>query len=223
VKRAVLALLVACSKKPAPPPAPVVIIDAAPPPPPVASSVAPAPVTCEPAETRTPPLFVVKGWIAAYAKAAGFEEEKAGSEAEAKSTLCRMDACAEAPPWIVKPRMTLHTDPTNLVTPVSGGRLAVLRVGVTGTDFCDGPAEAVNRLVLDQSVKDDVIVYDEETTPLRRADDGCEQAAPPTHRWHAVDTRTKKEWVFRGDVHVEVDARAIVAKKAGCAEIRYSR
>jgi hypothetical protein len=222
LKRAALLFFVlACSKKAAPPP--VVAVEASTPAPaPAASSSAPA-VTCDPPETKTADVFVVKGWKAAYAKAAGFEEEKAASEADAKSTLCRMDACAEAPPWTVKPRVTPHTDPTNLITPVSEGRLAVLRVGVTGSDFCEGKTDAVNRFMNEPSVKDDVIVYDEETTPLRHAEDGCEQAGASTHRWHAVDTRTKKEWVFRGDVVVTVEGSEIVAKKAGCNEIRYSR
>lgn len=180
-------------------------------------------MSCDPPETRTADVFVVKGWQAAYAKTAGFEEEKAASEADAKSTLCRMDACAEAPPWVVKPRVTPHTDPTSLVSPVSANRLAVLRVGVTGSEICEGQAGAVNRFVNEPSVKDDVIVFDEEVTPLRHVEDGCEQAGPSSHRWHAVDTRTKKEWIFRGDVVVTVEAREIVAKKAGCDEIRYSR
>lgn len=223
MKRALLLFsLLACSKKPSPPP--VVVVDATPPAPvPSVASAAPQAVTCDPPETKTADVHVVTGWRAAYGKAAGFEEDKALSEADAKSTLCRMDACAEAPPWVVKPRVTPHNDPTNLIAPVSGNRLAVLRVGVTGSDFCEGQAGAVNRFVNEPSVKDDVIVYDEEVTPLRHAEDGCEQAAPPTHRWHAVDTRTKKEWIFRGDVTVTVEARGIAAKKAGCDEIRYSR
>lgn len=180
-------------------------------------------MTCDPPETKTADVHVVKGWKAAYGKAAGFEEDKPASDTDAKSTLCRMHACAEAAPWIVKPRVTPHPDPTNLIAPVSGDRLAVLRVGVTGADFCEGKADAVNRFIEQPSIKDDVIVYDEENTPLRHAEDGCEQAGPPTHRWHAVDTKTKKEWVFRGDVTVTVSPKEIVAKKAGCSEIRYSR
>lgn len=179
--------------------------------------------TCDPPETKTADVVVVKGWRAAFSAAAGFEEEKPGSEADAKSTLCRMDACAEAPPWTVKPRVTPHPDPTNLLAPVRGDRLAVLRVGTTGSDFCEGKKDAVSRSVSEPSIKDEVIVYDEETTPLRHADDGCEQAGDPTHRWHAVDTRTKREWIFAGDVTLTVEPKEIVAKKAGCTEIRYSR
>lgn len=219
MKRLALLLLAACSKKPSPPP--VVVVEASTPPA-VVSSV-PAPVTCEAPQTKTADLFVVKGWKAAYEKAAGFEEEKAASETDAKSTLCRMDACSGTPPWTVKPRVTPHPDPTNLVAPLSGNRLVVLRVGVTGADFCEGKTDAVNRFVNDPKIEDEVVVYDEETTPLRHAEDGCEQAGPPTHRWHAVDTRTKKEWVFHGDVDVKVEPKEIAAKKAGCAEIRYSR
>lgn len=203
------------------------MVEAAAPAPVVVSSVAPAPTTCRlDVETKTADVHVVSGWRAAYGKAAGFEEDKPPPEADAKSTLCRMDACAEAPPWIVKPRVTPHPDPTNLVTPVSGNRLAVLRVGVTGAEFCEGGKPAVNRWIEQPAVKDDVIVYDEETTPLRPGEEGCEQAAPPSHRWHAVDTRTKKEWVVGGDVTITVEANAhgaIVVKKAGCDEIRYSR
>jgi hypothetical protein len=221
LKRAalVLVLLLACSKKPSPP-APVVVVDATPPAP---APTPPVEATCTEPETKRADVFVVKGWRAAYAKAAGFEEEKAASEADAKSTLCRMDACAEAPPWIVKARVTPHPDPTNLIAPLSGDRIAVLRVGTTGSDFCEGQAGAVSRAVNEPSIKEEVIVYDEETTPLRHAEDGCELAGPPVHTWHAVDTRTKKEWVFRGDVTVTVSAKEIAAKKAGCDEIRYSR
>lgn len=221
MKRAALLLLLSCSKK-APPPA--VVVEASAPAAPASSSPV---ATCElTVETKTADVHVVTGWRAAHAKAAGFEEEKPASEADAKSTLCRMDACAQAPPWLVKPRVTPHPDPTSLIAPVSGKRLAVLRVGATGADFCEGGHDAVNRSVDQPSIKDDVLVYDEETTPLRPGEDGCEQAGPPVHRWHAVDTRTKKEWVVRGDVTVTVEANpngAIVAKKAGCDEIRYSR
>ena len=89
---------------------------------------------------------------------------------------------------------------------------------VTGADACD-----VHRQIEDRTMTDGVVVYDEETTPLRRGEDGCEQAGPPTHRWHAVDTRTKKEWVFAADLDVRVEPKEIVAKKAGCTEIRYIR
>jgi hypothetical protein len=221
LKRAALVLLLACSKKAAP--APVVVVDATP-----ASSSSSPPTSapspaCDPAEVKIADVVVVKGWRAAYGKAAGFEEDKPPPEADAKSVLCRMDACAEAPPWIVKPRVTPHPDPTSLVTPVSGDRLAVVRVGLTGADLCEGKKDPLNRFVSEPSVEDDVVVYDEELTPLRAAEDGCEQAGPPTHRWHAVDTRTRKEWVFRGDVTVAVEGRKIVVKKAGCSEIRYIR
>ena len=90
--------------------------------------------------------------------------------------------------------------------------------GVTDPANCDG-----HRQIEDRRTVDGVVVYDEETTPLRRGEDGCEQAGPPEHRWHAVDTRTKKEWIFAADLDVRVEPKEIVAKKAGCTEIRYSR
>jgi hypothetical protein len=215
--------LLACSKKAPPPPA-VVDATAPAPPPPAAPSPAARPPSCDPAETRIADVHVVTGWRAAYAKVAGFEATEPPSvEADAKNTLCRRDACVEAPPWTVTATISPHPVPTNLITPVSGKRLAVLRVGLTGADLCEGTKEPVHRIVSDPSVTDEVIVYDEEVTPLRQGEDGCEQAGPPTHRWHAVDTRTRKEWLFRGDVTVAVEGREIVAKKAGCKEIRYSR
>ena len=121
------------------------------------------------------------------------------------------------------PRDAGIEDATNLAMPISGHRIAVLKVGATGAESCEGAKPAVNREIEDPSATDDVVVYDEETTPLRRGEDGCEQAGPVAHRWHAVDTRTKKEWVFGGDVTVTVEPKQIVAKKAGCTEIRYSR
>jgi hypothetical protein len=101
--------------------------------------------------------------------------------------------------------------------------VAVPKVGATETESCEGGRPAVHRQIEDLHVEDDVAVYDEETTPLRPSEDGCEQAGPPQHVWHAVDTKTKKEWLFRADVSITVEPKAIVAKKAGCNEIRYSR
>jgi hypothetical protein len=222
LKKLALLFLIACGKK-APPP-PVVVVDASTPPAVTSVASSARTPTCEPAETRIADLFVVKGWMAAYEKAAGFEEEKAASEADAKKTLCRMDVCSEAPPWIVKAQVTPHPFPTNVITPVSGERLAVIRVGLTGAEICEGQPNPVNRLVTIDRLKDEVVVFDEEVTPLRRAPDGCDQAGPPVRSWHVVDTRSKKEWVFRGDVvDVAVEPKEIVAKKAGCSEIRYSR